>query len=305
MRLSTLGSTARSHLYIWKRRIHDENHRGNPRPKPDAGPRIYAYTIDDPAHKGLLKLGQTTRDVKQRVVEQIKTAAIKNYRIELDERDDGAIFSDHEVRAALVKKDFEKVELEWTRCSVADVKTVLVELRSGQRFSGAHHETFAMRREQAQAVHKTHAYFHSIWQEDMHAVPRFLWNAKMCFGKTLTAYQLARKLGAKRVLVVTFKPAVEDAWQTDLEFHLDFGGWQYLSRSSGSDPTQIDRRKPVVYFSSFQDLLGRDGAGNIKPKNEWLRVVNWDLVVFNEYHFGAWRETAKELFEGEEEAVAK
>ncbi|HUE87145.1 MAG TPA: hypothetical protein VMO26_13805 [Vicinamibacterales bacterium] len=66
-------------------------------------------------------------------------------------------------------------------------------------------------------MNKTHAYFHSIWKEDMHAVPRFLWNAKMRFGKTFTTYQLARKLGAKRVLAVTFKPAVEDAWQTDLE----------------------------------------------------------------------------------------
>ena len=61
----------------------------------------------------------------------------------------------------------------------------------------------------------------------------------------------------------------------------------------------------MVYFGSFQDLLGRDAAGNIKPKNEWLHEVNWDLVVFDEYHFGAWRDTAKELFEGEEEAVAK
>jgi hypothetical protein len=276
--------------------------------KPKARPRIYAYSIGDAAHKRQLKVGQTTRDVKQRVAEQVKTAAIKNYKIELDEPaegDDGSIFSDHEVRAALVKKGFENVELEWMRCSVQDVRTVLTELRTGQRFTGTHHETFAMRREQAEAVTKTHAYFHSIWKEDMHAVPRFLWNAKMRFGKTFTAYQLARKLGAKRVLVVTFKPAVEDAWQTDLEFHVDFDGWQYLSRSNGSDPTQIDSRKPVVYFGSFQDLLGHDAAGNIKPKNEWLHMVNWDLVVFDEYHFGAWRENAKELFEGEEESVAK
>ena len=104
---------------------------------------------------------------------------------------------------------------------------------------------------------------------------------------------------------MTFKPAVEDAWQTDLESHVDFDGWQYLSRNSDLDPTEIDPRKPVVYFGSFQDLLGRDKTGNIKPKNEWLHTVNWDLVVFDEYHFGAWRDTAKELFEGEEEAVAK
>lgn len=277
-------------------------------PKPEVRPRIYAYSIADAAHKGLLKVGQTTRDVKQRVSEQLKTAAIKNYRIELDESaecDDGGIFSDYEVRAALVRKGFANVELEWVRCTVKDVQTVLTELRTGQRLAGTHHETFPMRREQAEAVDKTFNYFQSIWAENKNAAPRFLWNAKMRFGKTFTSYQLAKKLGAKRVLVVTFKPAVEDAWQTDLESHTDFNGWQYLSRNSGSDPTQIDRKKPVVYFGSFQDLLGRDAAGNIKPKNEWLHTVNWDLVVFDEYHFGAWRDTAKELFEGEEEAVAK
>ena len=277
-------------------------------PKPVARPRIYAYAIADAAHAGLLKVGQTTRDVALRVAEQLKTAAIKNYTIELDElaeREDGSIFSDHEVRAALVKKGFQNPELEWVRCSVGDVKTVLAELRTGQRYSGTHHENFGMRAEQAEAVGKTFDYYQSIWAEDANAAPRFLWNAKMRFGKTFTAYQLAKKIKAKRVLVLTFKPAVEDAWQTDLENHVDFDGWQYLSRSSGSDPTQIDKHKPVVYFGSFQDLLGRDATGNIKPQNTWLHTVNWDLVVFDEYHFGAWRDTAKELFEGEDDTVAK
>ncbi len=277
-------------------------------PKPDARPRIYAYSIDDKAHSGLLKVGQTTRDVKQRVAEQLKTAAIKNYRIEFDVdavREDGSVFSDHEVRAALVRKGFENTTLEWMRCTIKDVKTVLTELRTGERISGTHHETFGMRDEQASAVDKTYDYFTSIWAEDKNAAPRFLWNAKMRFGKTFTSYQLAKKLNAKRVLVVTFKPAVEDAWQTDLENHKDFDGWQYLSRATGGDPTQIDKKKPVVYFGSFQDLLGRDANGNIKAKNEWLHAINWDLVVFDEYHFGAWRETAKELFANDEERIQK
>lgn len=277
-------------------------------PKPQARPRIYAYSIDDKPHEGLLKVGQTTRDVKRRVAEQLKTAAIKNFRIELDEvaeRTDGTVFSDHEVRAALARKGFSNDELEWVRCSANDVKTVLAEIRKGQRFTGHHNETFEMRREQAEAVNKTHAYYHSIWKEDMHAVPRFLWNAKMRFGKTFATYQLAKKLGAKRVLVVTFKPAVEDAWQTDLESHVDFNGWEYVSRNSEHrDPTKIPKKTPLVYFGSFQDLLGRDDAGNIKAKNEWLHEIKWDLVVFDEYHFGAWRDTAKELFEGEEENCA-
>jgi len=277
-------------------------------PKPEARPRIYAYSIADDAHAGLLKVGQTTRDVKRRVGEQLKTAAIKNYCIEIDEpaeRDNGTVFTDHEVRSLLVRKGFANTELEWMRCTVSDVKTVLTEVRKGKKFSGNHHLTFPMRQEQADAVNMTRDYYFSRWSEDKNAVPRFLWNAKMRFGKTFTSYQLAKKLGAKRVLVLTFKPAVEDAWQSDLENHVDFDGWQYLSKNSGGDPTQIDSSKPVVYFGSFQDLLGRDAAGNIKSKNAWLHQINWDLVVFDEYHFGAWRDTAKELFEGEDETVSK
>jgi hypothetical protein len=274
--------------------------------KPEANPRIYAYAIDAKTHEGLLKIGQTTRDVKQRIAEQVKTAAIP-VRIELDEsgaRDDGGTITDHAVRAALVKKGFANPMLEWVQCTVADVRTVLTELRTGQQISGTRDQTFPPRPEQADAVDKTDAYFRSIWNEDASAVPRFLWNAKMRFGKTFTSYQLAKKLAAKRVLVVTFKPAVEDAWQTDLESHVDFDGWQYLSRKSERDPSQIEADKPVVFFGSFQDLLGRDKAtGAIKARNEWLHAINWDLVIFDEYHFGAWRDTAKELFEGEDDAT--
>src|ERR1035438_4491358 len=108
-------------------------------PKPEARPRIYAYSIDDKAHAGLLKVGQTTRDVKQRVAEQLKTANIKNFKIELaevSERDDGTTFTDHEVRAALVKKKFENQELEWMRCTLKDLKAVLIALRTRQPIAG-------------------------------------------------------------------------------------------------------------------------------------------------------------------------
>mgnify|MGYP003387901721 FL=1 len=277
-------------------------------PKPQILPLIYAYSIDDKAHLGLLKVGQTTRDVKKRVAEQLKTAAIKNYRIELESdavRNDGTVFSDHEVRARLVQKGFLNPTLEWICCSVNDVKTVITELQTGQKLSGTRHEDFAMREEQASAVDKTYDYFHSIWKEDENAAPRFLWNAKMRFGKTFSAYHLAKQLDSKKILVVTFKPAVEDAWQADLENHVDFEGWQYLSRASGGDPTKIKSSNPFVYFGSFQDFLGRDANGNIKAKNEWLHTINWDLVVFDEYHFGAWRESAKDLFASDEDRIIK
>ena len=271
--------------------------------RPQARPRIYAYSIADASHDGWLKIGQTTRDVRARVGEQLGTAAITNYRIELDEpaeRHDGSIITDHEVRDALKAKGFNNPTREWMRCSLADVQTVLTELRTGQQLSGRHHQDFAMRREQAQAVEQTYRYYTSCWAEDEHATPRFLWNAKMRFGKTFTTYQLAKKLQARRVLVLTFKPAVGDAWRSDLESHIDFDGWQYFARKPNFNPTQIDNNRPFVYFGSLQDTLGRDKLGNPKPENEWLHEINWDLLVFDEYHFGAWRKSTRELTEDDE-----
>ena len=277
-------------------------------PKPESRLRIYAWSTQElPKYAGCLKVGQTTIDVKDRVV-QSQGQARYEFVIEVDEsadREDGSFFTDHDVRARLRAKHFENVELEWMRCSVADVQTAITELRTGVRLSGSHHETFALRPEQLDAVDRTRGYFESIWSEDSKSVPRYLWNAKMRFGKTFATYQLAKSIGAKKILVVTFKPAVEDAWQADLESHADFNGWQYLSRSTDDDPTKADKTRPLVYFGSFQDLLGRDKLGNIKAKNTWLHEINWDLVVFDEYHFGAWRDNAKELFEGEDESEAR
>lgn len=271
--------------------------------------RIYGYTIQDKHHEGQIKVGQTTQDVKKRVGQQTQTAAIKNYKIEVDESAeslDGSLFTDYDVRARLKTKGFENVHLEWMRCSADDVKTAITELREGVKLTGTHHLTFPMRKEQAQAVTATHAYFNSVWAESMYAVPRFLWNAKMRFGKTFTTYKLAQKIGARKILVLTFKPAVEDAWQTDLETHKDFDDWQYFSKNVGHDPTQADPQRPVVYFGSFQDLLGKEKkTGRIKAKNEWVHKTKWDLVVFDEYHFGAWRDSAKELFEGEDASEVK
>src|SRR5690606_1842035 len=121
-----------------------------------------------------------------------------------------------------------------------DVRAAITELRHGKPAGGTHHATFGMRDEQRAAVDKAYGYFQSIWNDDADAVPEFLWNAKMRFGKTFATYQLAKRLEAKRVLVITFKPAVEDAWRTDLQSHVDFAGWQYLSRATGGDPSAMD-----------------------------------------------------------------
>jgi hypothetical protein len=271
--------------------------------------KIYAWSTSDiQKYAGCLKVGQTTQDVNTRIVQSQGQSRFK-YVLEVDEwaeKEDGTTFRDSAVRERLKQKGFENVELEWMRCTGKDVLAAIKELQSGQVRVGAHTEDFKMRSEQVAAVNKTSNYYKSILADDKGAVPRFLWNAKMRFGKTFASYQLAKKMDAKRVLVVTFKPAVEDAWQSDLESHIDFIGWQYFSKSSGGDPSLAAKKDPLVYFGSFQDLLGRDKAtGTIKAKNEWVHTTNWDLVIFDEYHFGAWRDSAKELFEGEETSEAK
>ena len=278
--------------------------------KPEARLRIYAWSTKEiKKYDGCLKVGQTTKkDVNERIRQSQGVAPVK-YKLEVDEsaeREDGTIFRDSAVRDRLKANGFENVELEWMRCNAQDVAIAIMELKTGQAIVGSHHEDFKLRTEQSAAVKKTADYYTSIWADNKKSVPRFLWNAKMRFGKTFASYHLAKKLEAKRVLVVTFKPAVEDAWQTDLESHVDFTGWQYFSKSTGGDPTTAKKNAPLVYFGSFQDLLGKDKAtGTIKAKNEWLHTTNWDLVIFDEYHFGAWRDSAKELFEGEDDLEAK
>lgn len=277
--------------------------------KPAGQLKIYAWSTSRVSEfEGCLKVGQTTKDVRGRIKRSQGQMPV-DFEVEVEEsatRPDGTFFTDHQVRERLKAKGFKNPKLEWMRCTKEDVLAAINELRARQEFDRRREANFPMRQEQADAVQMTVSYFQSIWDEDKKSVPRFLWNAKMRFGKTFASYQLAKRMGAKRVLVVTFKPAVEDAWQVDLETHVDFDGWQYFSKTTGRDPTTADKKRPLVYFGSFQDLLGRDRqTGQIKPRNEWIHTTNWDLVIFDEYHFGAWRDNARELFEGEDENGAR
>ena len=159
-----------------------------------------------------------------------------------------------------------------------------------------------MRPEQKAAVEKTAAYFESIKKDNVIKFPKFLWNCKMRFGKTFTTYQLAKKMNYKKILILTFKPAVVTAWQEDLNTHIDFEGWQFISKDTTLTYEKADKNKPIVCFGSFQDFLGYNKeTGGIKEKNEWVHATHWDLVVFDEYHFGAWKENAQSLFQNENE----
>ena len=271
--------------------------------RPKGNPEIYAYA--DPRFPGQLKVGYTTIGAQARVRQQypVVLPTKKPYTIVVEEsamRDDGTTFMDHEVHAYLKRQGVEITAGEWCRCSSREVRAAIEAVRQRRALELTRSEHFGMRWEQEQAVEKTADYFHRMRQEEPELTPHFLWNCKMRFGKTFTAYQLARRMGWRRLLVVTFKPAVESAWEEDLLTHVDFEGWQFVSNKTELTLDTADRTHPIVYFGSFQDLLGKNEAGGIKPKNEAVHLMNWDCVIFDEYHYGAWRDSAKDLFEHED-----
>lgn len=288
--------------------------------RPKVTPTIYAYRlVGVESHKGFLKVGYTDRTAKERIDEQLHTSKV-NYEIVLVESamsNDGSCFTDKDVHRILESKGFRRLNPmdktdEWFKCSVSDVMAAILSLRTGTSNVENRTQNFEMRPEQFRAVKQTKEYFEQSLKDEPDRVPKFLWNAKMRFGKTFASYQLAKKMGLSRVLILTFKPAVESAWREDLVTHLDFEGWQYISNKDARNNNlnidqefqRADKSKPIVVFGSFQDMLGTNESGGIKTKNEFIHATDWDLVIFDEYHFGAWRERAKELFEKEDEEDA-
>ena len=275
-------------------------------PRPDARPTIYAYRDTHPQYEGLLKVGYTTKSAQERVAAQYPIIKLGKppYHILVEEsamRNDGTAFYDYEVHRYLRHVGIKNEAGEWFRCSTEQVKAAIIAVRDGELNEENRTLDFKMRPEQSAAVEKTAAYFKESKKENAKKTPHFLWNAKMRFGKTFAAYQLARKMGWKRILVLTFKPAVQNAWQEDLQGHVDFKGWQFIS-PDGLSYDDADKKKPLVCFGSFQDYLGRNtSTGGIKTKNEWVHATHWDCVILDEYHYGAWRENAKDLFEAEDE----
>ena len=277
--------------------------------KPNSNPTIYAFEDTNPQYDGLLKVGYTSVDVLSRVNQQFGTIrpGPKPYKIVLEESamlNTGSNFTDRDVHKVLRKMKIPNPKGEWFQCSVKEVKNAILQLRSGQHFSQQRTKDFKMRPEQERAIEKTEQYFKSVKNEGAR-VPKMLWNAKMRFGKTFAAYQLAKKMNWKKVLVLTFKPAVQSAWQEDLETHIDFVGWQFIAKANALTVKEIQKDKPFVCFGSFQDYLGKSKIGGIKSKNEWVHTTHWDAVIFDEYHYGAWREKSKELFESEEDKNEK
>jgi len=201
----------------------------------------------------------------------------------------------------LVSAGVVKAGGEWFETTLAEVRAAIISLQHGVPFNPERTQDFPMRDEQRAAVAQTAAYF----LEHDGVKPKFLWNAKMRFGKTFTTYQLANEMRWKRLLVLTYKPAVRSAWRDDLLNHIDFADWRFIDSNTPmneADAVISEDKQRVVWFASFQDVTGRDYEGKPKLRNETLHIVDWDCIVIDEFHFGAATASARELYDPQDKA---
>jgi len=272
-------------------------------------PQIYAYSLDSSPNE--IKVGFTTKvDVRDRINEQLKTSnqsyrllyyadAIKNTGDTFDDRAVHKWLIDHGATRVPYKEQFKttigrRPEI-FTNCTEKDVEAAVKSIITGKDYSANRTNDYSLRTEQREAIDKTKAYFTKQKIAEPSKVPKFLWNAKMRFGKSYTALSLAKEMDMKRILIISFKVEIKDSWKNEVNTHIDFDGWQFIDIKEKNAAESIDKTRPYVVFGSFQDLLGKNPLGGIKVKNEWVHTDNWDMVIIDEYHFGAWRDKSKGL----------
>ena len=272
-------------------------------------PQIYAYSLDSSPNE--IKVGFTTKvDVRDRINEQLKTSnqsyrllyyadAIKNTGDTFDDRAVHKWLIDHGAIRVPYKEQFKttigrRPEI-FTDCTEKDVEAAVKSIITGKDYSANRTNDYSLRTEQREAIDKTKAYFTKQKIAEPSKVPKFLWNAKMRFGKSYTALSLAKEMNMKRILIISFKVEIKDSWKNEVNTHIDFDGWQFIDIKEKNAAENIDKTRPYVVFGSFQDLLGKNPLGGIKVKNEWVHTDNWDMVIIDEYHFGAWRDKSKGL----------
>jgi len=268
-------------------------------------PKIYAYTYGEYQRKpwehrsggsGWIKVGYTIKeDVWERIKEQTDASVPDDIVLLSEERattDQGELFTDTRVHKKLIENGAHRVQNEWFEVTIDELKIAVNQIVQGRDVTAP--ESFEMRPEQQNAVDVTAKYFRKQTEDKAR---HFLWNAKMRFGKTFAAYQLALEMGWTKLLVLTYKPAVEDSWRNDLVRHQDFEDWQFLGK--GEEFDKIDESLPYVWMVSFQDIMQRDESGDVKDHLELAYVNQWDCIIIDEYHFGAWRSGAKELYDSD------
>lgn len=285
---------------------------------------IYVQTADNsnnlwPAYKGLEKIGDAkiesyemdnrpnSQDLRKvadhRIDQYMKTAGVPHILqwAELAYRKkDNTWFRDYDVHEVLLRSGIKKTEItegnEWFRTDAPTAKKAIKAVKEGKKAIDAplteQKNKIVLRPEQKEAVQKTQKVFKGH--------DKMLWNAKMRFGKTLSALQLIKDERFLHVLIMTHRPVVDDGWFEDFnKIGMPAAGYAYGSKKKGQDfDNLLQSDQPYVYFASLQDLGGSElVGGKISDKNQRLFNNRWDLVIIDEAHEGTQTELARRVLE--------
>lgn len=285
---------------------------------------IYVFRINDTAHHGCLKIGEATCEdenvfglspnskalneaARKRINLYTQTAGIAYDLLytELTIYNRGGLrsFNDKEVhnvleRSGIKKKVFDTVNKanEWFITDLETVKRAIAAVKEGRSSLSSAEVTreyspIVFRPEQQEAISKTKKQFKKGNQ--------MLWNAKMRFGKTLSALQVVKDMEFQRTLILTHRPVVDAGWFEDFgKIFYDRKDFAYGSKNNGESYDSLERQAEshglhYVYFASMQDLRGSELVGGNFDKNNKVFATDWDLIIVDEAHEGTQTELGK------------
>lgn len=287
---------------------------------------IYIFRINDRAHEGCLKIGDATvhteRDwnelipnshdlnfsARKRIDEYTSTAGITYDLLYTEiavyvDRCDGKLksFRDHKVHDVLIRSgikrkffDTQKKQNEWFVTDLETAKKAIQAVKDGKAALDSSSITkdknpIVFRPEQEQAIKETLKRFKTG--------NKMLWNAKMRFGKTLCALQVAKEEGFKSTIILTHRPVVSDEWYEDFgKIFYDKPDYEFASKTKGKPISELEKEgKNFVYFASIQDLRGASAVGGKFNKDDEIYDHDWDFVVVDEAHEGTQTDLGKKV----------
>ena len=287
---------------------------------------IYVFRINDAAHQGCLKVGEATCDsddvtclapnskalndsAKRRINQYTQTAGIAydllytELTIYNSKKKGLCSFNDKEVhnvleRSGIKKKVFDTANKanEWFITDLDTVKRAIAAVKEGRESLStaeiSHNRTpIIFRPEQRKAIDDTKKQYRKGNQ--------MLWNAKMRFGKTLSALQVVKEVDFKRTLILTHRPVVDSGWFEDFgKIFYDRPEFAYGSKNNGDSHASLEARASqgkcqYVYFASMQDLRGSELVGGNFDKNDEVFATKWDFIIVDEAHEGTQTELGK------------
>jgi hypothetical protein len=287
---------------------------------------IYVYSIPLESHRGRLKIGSATINHSNPTEDQIKSAALErinqqtktadiSYNLEHTElavTGKGDYFADYDVHQVLIRSGYmrkseniKNARSEWFEIDLEKAKSAIAAVKEGRQSLTTKERTsvgvipFSFRPNQIDAINKTR-------EAISKGRKRFLWNAKMRFGKTSAAMQVAKEAEMRKVLIVTHRPSVSVDWRDD--FNKIFAGteYQYSSKTDGEKISKlVTGDKPFIYFASLQDLrlskrvVDDEASGTQSQgfsKNDEIFDTTWDMLVIDEAHEGTQSELGDTTF---------